>query len=101
MTLKDIHIDPIDKKLLNIAAGRLDSLTKPQGSLGRLEEFARRIVAITGAEIPPPFTKKVIFTFAGDHGVVEEGVSAYPKEVTVQMVLNFLNGGAEIGRAHV
>ena len=96
MTLTDLHIDPIDRKLFNIAAGRLDSLTKPQGSLGRLEEFAKRIVAITGNEMPPPFGKKAIFTFAGDHGVVEEGVSAFPREVTVQMVFNFLQGGAGI-----
>ncbi|MDD4195892.1 MAG: nicotinate-nucleotide--dimethylbenzimidazole phosphoribosyltransferase [Syntrophorhabdaceae bacterium] len=96
MTLKDMHIYPIDRKLFNVAARRLDSLTKPKGSLGRLEEFAKRIVAITGTEIPAPFYKKAIFTFTGDHGVVEEGVSAYPREVTVQMVRNFLNGGAGI-----
>lgn len=96
MTLKDIHIDAVDRKLLNIAAERLDNLTKPRGSLGRLEEFSKRIAAITGTETPPPFGKKAIFTFAGDHGVAEEGVSAYPREVTVQMVLNFLSGGAAI-----
>ena len=96
MTLSELRIEPIDRRLLNVAARRLDNLTKPVGSLGRLEEFARRIVAITGKEMPPPFGKKAIFTFAGDHGVVEEGISAYPKEVTVQMVLNFLNGGAGI-----
>lgn len=77
------------------AQRRLDNLTKPQGSLGRLEEFARRIVAIT-ENIMPTLDKKVIFTFAADHGVADEGVSAYPKEVTPQMVLNFLNGGAGI-----
>jgi len=96
MTLQDIRIDPVDRKLLAVAARRLDSLTKPEGSLGRLEEFAKRIVAIRGTEMPPPFDKKAIFTFAGDHGVVQEGVSAYPGEVTVQMVLNFLHGGAGI-----
>ncbi len=77
------------------AQKRLDNLTKPLGSLGRLEEFAKRIVAITENHMPE-LDKKVIFTFAGDHGVSEEGVSAYPKEVTKQMVLNFLNGGAGI-----
>lgn len=96
MTLQDIHIDPVERRLLAVAARRLDSLTKPEGSLGRLEEFAKRIVAIVGTEMPPPFDKKAIFTFAGDHGVVQEGVSAYPGEVTVQMVLNFLHGGAGI-----
>ena len=75
---------------------RLDSLTKPQGSLGRLEEFAQKLVLLTGQEMPHPLTKKVIFTFAGDHGVVDEGVSLFPKEVTIQMVYNFLKGGAAI-----
>ncbi len=96
MGLHDLRIEPVDRALLKRAAARLDSLTKPQGSLGRLEECARRIVAITGEEMPPSFGKKAIFTFAGDHGVVEEGISAYPKEVTVQMVQNFLAGGSGI-----
>ena len=85
----------VENEFAEKAQKRLDSLTKPQGSLGRLEEFARRIVAITG-NIMPLLDKKVIFTFAGDHGVAEEGVSAYPKEVTRQMVFNFLHGGAGI-----
>lgn len=74
---------------------RLDNLTKPRGSLGRLEELARRIAIITGRE-RPRIEEKVVLTLAGDHGVVEEGVSAFPKEVTPQMVLNFLRGGAGI-----
>lgn len=86
-------VKPVDQKLLDAAQLRLDNKTKPPGSLGRLEEFARRLVAITGQETPN-LSKKAIFTFAGDHGVVDEGVSAFPKEVTPQMVLNFLNGGA-------
>jgi nicotinate-nucleotide--dimethylbenzimidazole phosphoribosyltransferase len=77
------------------AQQHLNSLTKPLGSLGRLEEFARRLVAITENK-RPGLEKKVIFTFAGDHGIVDEGVSAYPKEVTPQMVFNFLKGGAGI-----
>lgn len=89
------NIKPIDESFYEKAQKRLDNLTKPQGSLGRLEEFARRIVAIT-ENLNPVINKKVIFTFAGDHGVVEEGVSAFPKEVTPQMVLNFLRGGAGI-----
>jgi len=77
------------------AQERLDHLTKPQGSLGRLEDFAKQLVAIR--ETPTPdLDKKVIFTFAGDHGVADEGVSAFPKAVTQQMVMNFVNGGAGI-----
>jgi nicotinate-nucleotide--dimethylbenzimidazole phosphoribosyltransferase len=74
---------------------RLNSLTKPLGSLGRLEEIAARLVAIREEEFPD-CSNKVIFTLAADHGVTEEGVSAYPKAVTRQMVLNFLSGGAAI-----
>src|SRR3972149_1033081 len=77
------------------AQKRLDNLTKPTGSLGRLEEFVRRLVALTENRLPV-IDRKLIFTFAGDHGVAEEGVSAFPKEVTPQMVFNFLNGGAAI-----
>jgi nicotinate-nucleotide--dimethylbenzimidazole phosphoribosyltransferase len=77
------------------AVTRLNSLTKPLGSLGRLEEIATRLVAIREEE-RPRCTKKVIFTLAADHGVTDEGVSAYPKAVTTQMVLNFLSGGAAI-----
>src|SRR5208283_1924579 len=92
-TLKKIR--KTDEEFLLIAQRRLDNLTKPLGSLGRLEEFAKRLVAITENE-NPVLDKKVIFTFAGDHGVTVEGVSAYPKEVTPQMVLNFIRGGAGI-----
>lgn len=74
---------------------RWDRLTKPIGSLGRLEELAIRIAGITGEPIPA-IQRKVIFTVAADHGVVQEGVSAYPAEVTTQMVLNFIWGGAGI-----
>lgn len=92
-TINDIK--PLDAALIDKAQARLDTLTKPKDSLGRLEEFARRVVAITG-KIDPRITRKVIFTFAADHGVADEGVSAFPKEVTAQMVYNFLRGGAGI-----
>jgi nicotinate-nucleotide--dimethylbenzimidazole phosphoribosyltransferase len=88
-------IRAVDADLLDQAQMKLDNKTKPLGSLGRLEEFARRFAAITGT-LAPDTTKKIIFTCAGDHGVVEEGVSALPKEVTRQMVLNFLGGGAGV-----
>ncbi len=74
---------------------RLDRLTKPQGSLGRLEELAVQYCAIT-AERKPAVPRAMVVTFAADHGVVEEGVSAYPRDVTAQMVLNFLRGGAGV-----
>jgi nicotinate-nucleotide--dimethylbenzimidazole phosphoribosyltransferase len=89
------RIQSIDPELLQKAQAKLDNKTKPLGSLGRLEEFARRFAAISGT-LDPDTTKKVIFTFAADHGVVEEGISAFPKEVTPQMVFNFLRGGAGI-----
>ncbi|MHB8880912.1 MAG: nicotinate-nucleotide--dimethylbenzimidazole phosphoribosyltransferase [Thermodesulfovibrionales bacterium] len=88
-------IRPVSEDWSVVAQAHLDNLTKPPGSLGRLEEFARRIVAIT-EDKNPALDRKVVFTFAGDHGVVDEGVSAYPREVTSQMVFNFLRGGAGI-----
>lgn len=88
-------IKPVDQALLVSAQALLDNKTKPLGSLGRLEEFGRRYAAILG-NTKPTLGKKVIFTFAGDHGVVAEGVSAFPAEVTPQMVFNFLNGGAGV-----
>jgi len=97
MSLKEIigRIQPPDRRLLAQAQARLDRLTKPPGSLGRLEELAAQYVMITG-EMKPTIPRGVVFTFAADHGVVREGVSAYPCEVTPQMVLNFLRGGAGV-----
>lgn len=89
------NISNIDPIVIKKTQERLDSLTKPLGSLGRLEELARQICGITGKE-DSLLRNKVIFTLAADHGVTEEGVSAYPKEVTAQMVYNFLAGGAGI-----
>lgn len=89
------NIEEVDKESFEETQSRLDNLTKPQGSLGRLEELAKQIVAIKREE-NPILKNKIIFTLAGDHGVVEEGVSAYPKEVTPQMVYNFLRGGAGV-----
>jgi nicotinate-nucleotide--dimethylbenzimidazole phosphoribosyltransferase len=89
------EIEDVDKESFVITQKRLDNLTKPKGSLGRLEELAKQIVAITGKE-NPILKNKIIFTLAADHGITEEGVSAYPKEVTSQMVYNFLRGGAGI-----
>jgi nicotinate-nucleotide--dimethylbenzimidazole phosphoribosyltransferase len=74
---------------------RLDTLTKPTGSLGRLEEIALRFALIRGEEMPSP-ARKGMFVFVADHGVVEEGVSRYPQAVTRQMMRNFVEGGAAI-----
>ena len=76
------------------ARRHLDALTKPPGSLGRLEELAVRLASLAGG--PPHVDQPVVFTFAADHGVVAEGVSAYPQIVTTQMVENFVRGGAAI-----
>jgi len=89
------RIQPVDPRLLAQAQARLDRLTKPIGSLGRLEELAARYVMITG-EMMPKVPHGAVFTFAADHGVTVEGVSAYPSAVTPQMVLNFLRGGAGV-----
>jgi nicotinate-nucleotide--dimethylbenzimidazole phosphoribosyltransferase len=89
------RVAPPDPALASRAQAHLDQLTKPQGSLGRLEELARRVVEITGQD-PPTVARPVIFTLAADHGVVAEGVSAYPQVVTAQMLENFLRGGAAI-----
>src|SRR5258708_6745259 len=84
-----------DPKWLKQARTHLDNLTKPLGSLGRLEDIAARFVAIGKGDPSWPLTKAA-YVFAADHGVVVEGISAYPKEVTRQMVLNFLGEGAAI-----
>ncbi|SDC00708.1 nicotinate-nucleotide-dimethylbenzimidazole phosphoribosyltransferase [Paenibacillus sp. UNCCL117] len=88
-------IVPLDEVSVARAAERLDSLTKPPGSLGRLEEVARQLAGMTG-ELTPELSRKAVIVMAGDHGVCEEGVSAFPAEVTPQMVLNFLSGGAAV-----
>jgi nicotinate-nucleotide--dimethylbenzimidazole phosphoribosyltransferase len=95
--LQDVikKIQPVDTARSNAIQAQLDNLTKPQGSLGRLEELAKKYCLITGKD-KPRIKNKIIFTFAGDHGVTEEGVSAFPKEVTPQMVFNFIRGGAGV-----
>ncbi len=87
-------IRPVDQSLSEKAQAHLDNLTKPQGSLGRLEELALQMYLIQ--EGAPQADPMRIYTVAGDHGVNAEGVSIFPQEVTRQMILNFLNGGAGI-----
>ncbi len=87
------RISPLDEARLSQARARLDSLAKPQGSLGRLEEIAMRLACLRHpCEVAPA----VIFTCAADHGVADEGVSPFPQSVTRAMVENFLQGGAAI-----
>ena len=88
-------IQPADAGAMSRAEARQGNLTKPPGSLGRLEELSIRLAGIYGTERPSIGGKAVIVA-AGDHGVVAQGVTGYPQEVTAQMVLNFLGGGAAI-----
>jgi nicotinate-nucleotide--dimethylbenzimidazole phosphoribosyltransferase len=88
-------ITPVDKAWLERGAEQQTRLTKPPGSLGVLEEIANRLAAIRQT-LRPEVSRQRIYIAAADHGVVVEGVSAYPREVTAQMVYNFLRGGAAI-----
>lgn len=92
-TMKAIR--PLDRAVESKVRAHLDDLTKPQGSLGRLEELALQYGLIQNTHQPKLGAKR-IYCLAGDHGVAAEGVSAYPREVTPQMVLNMLAGGAAI-----
>ena len=88
-------IEPIHKEYIEKAQAHLNNLTMPRGSLGRLLELAKKVAGITRS-LNPSYENKVLVVMAGDHGVVEEGVSAFPQEVTRQMVYNFVRGGAAI-----
>ncbi len=88
-------IPPLDQAARAAALARQDRLTKPQGSLGRLEALSATLAAMQGTP-RPRVADKVVLVMAGDHGVTQAGVSAYPSEVTAQMVHNFLRGGAAI-----
>jgi nicotinate-nucleotide--dimethylbenzimidazole phosphoribosyltransferase len=98
----NIRIAALDTEKLATARRHLNDLTKPLGSLGHLEEIAAQLFSLREGELPASM-KKAVYVFAADHGVTAEGVSAYPSEVTRQMVENFLAGGAAINvlaRAH-
>jgi nicotinate-nucleotide--dimethylbenzimidazole phosphoribosyltransferase len=88
-------IERVDKSLQPVLQKHLDNLTKPPGSLGRLEGLARTFGLMRGST-ELRLQRRAIFTFAADHGVARAGVSAYPREVTAQMVFNLLGGGAAI-----
>lgn len=87
---------PVNDALAAVAQAHLDTLTKPQGSLGRLEELAVRLYCIADGARPLTVDPAVMFTVAGDHGVVEENITIFPQAVTRQMVQNFLQKGAGI-----
>src|SRR5262245_44685575 len=89
------RITPVDPHAGEQTQRLLDAKTKPRRSLGRLEELACCVAAARGVVVPPR-PRKAILVMAADHGIAEEGVSAYPPEVTGQMLLNFARGGAAI-----
>jgi nicotinate-nucleotide--dimethylbenzimidazole phosphoribosyltransferase len=89
-------ISPPDESTARQARARQAQLTKPVGSLGRLEEIGVWLAACQGSCPPRPLARPRVVVFAGDHGVARHGVSAYPPEVTGQMVANFLAGGAAV-----
>ncbi|MDQ2585801.1 nicotinate-nucleotide--dimethylbenzimidazole phosphoribosyltransferase [Saccharothrix yanglingensis] len=96
MTIEFLSVEPPSEAARREAAARHAVLTKPAGSLGRLEELGAWVAACQGECPPRPFTRPRVVVFAGDHGVAKHGVSAYPSEVTGQMVANFLAGGAAV-----
>jgi len=89
------QIQSLDNAAMQSARACQDMLTKPRGSLGRLEELSIQLAGMTANPLPS-VERKAVIVMAADHGVALEGVSAYPAEVTAQMVLNFLHGGAAI-----
>lgn len=88
-------VQPLTGHFRELVQKRLDSLTKPPGSLGQLEELAKKLAEIQATDLPRA-ARKLVVVMAADHGICEEGVSAYPSAVTAQMVANFCNGGAAI-----
>jgi nicotinate-nucleotide--dimethylbenzimidazole phosphoribosyltransferase len=91
----EVALEPLDAAAMAAVRAHLDRLTKPPGSLGRLEHLVIQLAGITGSA-RPRIERPAVVVFAGDHGVTARGVSAYPSAVTAQMVANFCRGGAAI-----
>src|SRR6185312_10944683 len=89
-------IRPVSAEARAAARERLDRMTKPRGSLGRVEDIAVALAGIAGSCPPPLPSPAAVAVFAGDHGVHAQGVTPWPQEVTAQMVQNFLSGGAVV-----
>src|SRR5207302_1340991 len=89
-------VRPLDAAAMAEALARQDRLTKPRGALGRLEALSVQLAGIAGVCPPPVPAPSAVVVFAADHGVVAEGVTPWPQEVTAQMVANFVSGGAAI-----
>jgi nicotinate-nucleotide--dimethylbenzimidazole phosphoribosyltransferase len=98
MTFADarLAVTPADADAARVARDRQNQLTKPPGSLGAIEDLGVQLAAIAGTVPPPDPAPVTIAVFAADHGVVGEGVTAWPQDVTAQMLVNFANGGAAI-----
>jgi nicotinate-nucleotide--dimethylbenzimidazole phosphoribosyltransferase len=94
-SLRDLKIAPTDKSIVGLIQAEIDQKTKPLASLGVVETLALQLGVIYQTK-SPRISKPVVFICAGDHGITRQGVSAYPSEVTAQMLVNFKNGGAAI-----
>jgi nicotinate-nucleotide--dimethylbenzimidazole phosphoribosyltransferase len=89
-----VTVPPLDEAAMDAAFERQQSLTKPAGALGKLEGLSIWLAGVQGECPPRPLARRRLVVFAGDHGVAQLGVSAYPAEVTAQMVANMRSGGA-------